>query len=143
MPHRGRLNVLCNVLQKDFASICTDFVTSAPNTRLGQGDVKYHLGSHANLKFEVEPGNTRRLSEFFAGGSLNEPRSPMMEMRSTREEEMGQGAGMKEDRQQDKVGAASFLLIALIVHVAQQFWLHHRTFLRGANRLLPRVRTQK
>jgi 2-oxoglutarate dehydrogenase complex dehydrogenase (E1) component-like enzyme len=80
MPHRGRLNVLCNVLQKDFASICTDFVTSSPNTQLGQGDVKYHLGSHANLKFDIEPGNTKRLSNFFAGGSLNEP--PMLEPES-------------------------------------------------------------
>jgi 2-oxoglutarate dehydrogenase E1 component len=76
MPHRGRLNVLCNLLQKDFASICTDFVTSAPNTQLGQGDVKYHLGSHANLKFNFDPLNEKRLSKFYNGGSLNEPTLP-------------------------------------------------------------------
>ncbi|KAJ3281197.1 2-oxoglutarate dehydrogenase E1 component [Borealophlyctis nickersoniae] len=44
MPHRGRLNVLSNVVRKPNESIFSEFSHSAENTVEGSGDVKYHLG---------------------------------------------------------------------------------------------------
>ncbi|MGL4550549.1 MAG: 2-oxoglutarate dehydrogenase E1 component, partial [Gemmataceae bacterium] len=49
MPHRGRLNVLANVLKKPareiFAQFEADFL---PESEEGDGDVKYHLGAGAD-----------------------------------------------------------------------------------------------
>ena len=45
MAHRGRLNVLANVLGKTYEQIFTEFEGNAvPDTTMGTGDVKYHLG---------------------------------------------------------------------------------------------------
>lgn len=44
MPHRGRLNVLSNVVRKPNESIFSEFGGSADATDEGSGDVKYHLG---------------------------------------------------------------------------------------------------
>ncbi|KAI9136818.1 oxoglutarate dehydrogenase, E1 component [Paraphysoderma sedebokerense] len=45
MPHRGRLNVLSNVVRKPNESIFCEFSgTMEPNAAEGSGDVKYHLG---------------------------------------------------------------------------------------------------
>jgi 2-oxoglutarate dehydrogenase E1 component len=45
MPHRGRLNVLANVLHKPYGFIFAEFEGSfLPNNIQGDGDVKYHLG---------------------------------------------------------------------------------------------------
>jgi 2-oxoglutarate dehydrogenase E1 component len=44
MAHRGRLNVLANILGKDPAKIFAEFQDSNPEEMLGRGDVKYHLG---------------------------------------------------------------------------------------------------
>ncbi|KAJ1558822.1 2-oxoglutarate dehydrogenase E1 component, partial [Nowakowskiella sp. JEL0078] len=43
MPHRGRLNVLSNVVRKPNASIFSEFAGSSSNDEWS-GDVKYHLG---------------------------------------------------------------------------------------------------
>jgi 2-oxoglutarate dehydrogenase E1 component len=45
MPHRGRLNVLSNVLRKPNESIFNEFSGSFGEIE-GTGDVKYHLGAH-------------------------------------------------------------------------------------------------
>ena len=46
MAHRGRLNVLANVMQKPYTTIFSEFEGSIdPNTTQGSGDVKYHLGA--------------------------------------------------------------------------------------------------
>ncbi|MDX1540006.1 MAG: 2-oxoglutarate dehydrogenase E1 component [Geminicoccaceae bacterium] len=46
MPHRGRLNVLANVMGKPYAAIFSEFQGSAVQDEvLGSGDVKYHLGT--------------------------------------------------------------------------------------------------
>ncbi len=44
MAHRGRLNVLANVLQKPTQEIFCEFEDADPTRQLGSGDVKYHLG---------------------------------------------------------------------------------------------------
>jgi len=48
MAHRGRLNVLANILNKPYEKIFSEFEGSIdPNTTQGSGDVKYHLGAKA------------------------------------------------------------------------------------------------
>ncbi|GAB3962290.1 2-oxoglutarate dehydrogenase E1 component [Spirosoma harenae] len=44
MAHRGRLNVLANILGKSYESIFDGFEGNVPNQVHGDGDVKYHLG---------------------------------------------------------------------------------------------------
>ncbi len=51
MAHRGRLNVLTNILGKTYEQIFTEFEGNVnPDLTMGDGDVKYHLGysSHIN-----------------------------------------------------------------------------------------------
>jgi 2-oxoglutarate dehydrogenase E1 component len=50
MAHRGRLNVLANVLRKPFEEIFTEFEDNyLPDSVSGDGDVKYHLGFSADV----------------------------------------------------------------------------------------------
>jgi 2-oxoglutarate dehydrogenase E1 component len=44
MAHRGRLNVLANIMNKNMREIFAAFRDAAPERNLGRGDVKYHLG---------------------------------------------------------------------------------------------------
>ncbi|HUY33195.1 MAG TPA: 2-oxoglutarate dehydrogenase E1 component [Pirellulales bacterium] len=44
MAHRGRLNVLANVMGKSARAIFREFEDVDPELHLGRGDVKYHLG---------------------------------------------------------------------------------------------------
>jgi len=45
MPHRGRLNVLANILGKSYEMIFSEFEGNVdPSLMMGTGDVKYHLG---------------------------------------------------------------------------------------------------
>ncbi len=45
MAHRGRLNVLANIMGKTYAQIFNEFEgTAVPDLSFGDGDVKYHLG---------------------------------------------------------------------------------------------------
>jgi 2-oxoglutarate dehydrogenase E1 component len=60
MSHRGRLNVLANVLQKSYKRIFNEFageISSSKND--GAGDVKYHLGASSNREFD---GNSVHVS---------------------------------------------------------------------------------
>ena len=61
MAHRGRLNVLANVMAKPFSAIFHEFKggSSTPDEVEGSGDVKYHLGSSSDREFD---GNTVHLS---------------------------------------------------------------------------------
>jgi 2-oxoglutarate dehydrogenase E1 component len=61
MAHRGRLNVLANVMGKPFTAIFAEFQgqSSTPNDVLGSGDVKYHLGTSSDRDFD---GQTIHLS---------------------------------------------------------------------------------
>ncbi|MCI0541601.1 MAG: 2-oxoglutarate dehydrogenase E1 component [Verrucomicrobiales bacterium] len=44
MAHRGRLNVLANILGKSARQIFREFADADPHLYIGKGDVKYHLG---------------------------------------------------------------------------------------------------
>ncbi len=51
MAHRGRLNVLANIIGKSFDSIFSEFEDiQDPNSIEGSGDVKYHLGATGQYK---------------------------------------------------------------------------------------------
>ncbi len=53
MSHRGRLNVLANVLQKSYKRIFNEFAGEINNTEEDSaGDVKYHLGASSDREFD-------------------------------------------------------------------------------------------
>src|SRR4051812_48446125 len=61
MPHRGRLNVLSQVMNKPHRAIFHEFKggSSSPDDVEGSGDVKYHLGASSDREFD---GNSVHLS---------------------------------------------------------------------------------
>ncbi len=60
MAHRGRLNVLANIMGKTYEQIFSEFEgSSIPDTTMGSGDVKYHLGFGSDV--ETADGRTVHL----------------------------------------------------------------------------------
>ncbi|MEO8558628.1 MAG: 2-oxoglutarate dehydrogenase E1 component, partial [Rhodospirillales bacterium] len=61
MPHRGRLNVLTNMMGKSFTALFSEFQGNRvlPESFQGSGDVKYHLGASSDREFD---GNLVHLS---------------------------------------------------------------------------------
>jgi 2-oxoglutarate dehydrogenase E1 component len=60
MPHRGRLNVLANVMGKPFRAIFSEFFgKTIKGNKSFEGDVKYHLGASSNREFD---GNSVHIS---------------------------------------------------------------------------------
>jgi 2-oxoglutarate dehydrogenase E1 component len=55
MPHRGRLNVLANVMAKPYRAIFNEFRggSAHPDDVEGSGDVKYHLGASSDREFDL------------------------------------------------------------------------------------------
>jgi multifunctional 2-oxoglutarate metabolism enzyme len=50
MPHRGRLNVLANIVGKSYGQIFREFEGKVdPGQTMGTGDVKYHLGAEGEF----------------------------------------------------------------------------------------------
>ena len=52
MPHRGRLNVLCNILKKPPGALYGEM--EGGQSEFHVGDVKYHLGQSASLEYANE-----------------------------------------------------------------------------------------
>jgi 2-oxoglutarate dehydrogenase E1 component len=50
MPHRGRLNVLANILNKSYEEIFTEFEGEEYAEAVFAGDVKYHIGYTSRVK---------------------------------------------------------------------------------------------
>ncbi|XP_037322361.2 2-oxoglutarate dehydrogenase-like, mitochondrial [Pungitius pungitius] len=62
MPHRGRLNVLANVIRKDLDQIFCQFDSKLEAADEGSGDVKYHLGLyHERINRETDKNITLSL----------------------------------------------------------------------------------
>ncbi|MCA9117641.1 MAG: 2-oxoglutarate dehydrogenase E1 component, partial [Planctomycetaceae bacterium] len=63
MAHRGRLNVLANIMGKRPADVFREFEDKDPHLHRGRGDVKYHLGYSSDRK--IATGDTVHLSLCF------------------------------------------------------------------------------
>jgi 2-oxoglutarate dehydrogenase E1 component len=57
MAHRGRLNVLANVIEKPYENIFQEFVAEEYEDTISLGDVKYHLGYYN----EIQLGNGKKI----------------------------------------------------------------------------------
>ena len=55
MAHRGRLNVMANIMGKSPALVFSEFDDNDPHRSFGRGDVKYHLG--LSSKWTTERGH--------------------------------------------------------------------------------------
>ena len=63
MAHRGRLNVLANIIRKTYEYIFHEFSENfLPETKHGDGDVKYHLGYDAEVENRKGQKLTLRLA---------------------------------------------------------------------------------
>lgn len=77
MPHRGRLNVLTNILNKPYERLFREFSgTIDPNTMHGSGDVKYHLGTSGTF---VAPSGSEVNVRLCANPSHLEAVGPVVE----------------------------------------------------------------
>ncbi|MFT7579789.1 MAG: 2-oxoglutarate dehydrogenase E1 component, partial [Myxococcota bacterium] len=76
MAHRGRLNVLSNVMGKLPRRIFSEFDDNTPESMLGRGDVKYHLGYSSDR--ETRHGDKVHLSLTFNPSHL-EAINPVVE----------------------------------------------------------------
>jgi len=63
MAHRGRLNVLANVMGKEPAQIFREYEDKDPESYMGGGDVKYHMGYHTD--WETQHGKNVHLALCF------------------------------------------------------------------------------
>ncbi|QKZ15453.1 2-oxoglutarate dehydrogenase E1 component [Spirosoma sp. KUDC1026] len=77
MAHRGRLNVLTNILGKSYEAIFDGFEGNIPQQAHGDGDVKYHLGysslietktgKKVNLKLAPNPSHLEAVNPVVEG----------------------------------------------------------------------------
>jgi 2-oxoglutarate dehydrogenase E1 component len=101
MAHRGRLNVLANVIGKSYPSIFREFEGDVdPASTLGSGDVKYHLG--ATGVHEAPDGRTVRL-DVAPNPSHLEAVDPVVE-------------GMVRARQDRRSDAARERVLPILIH---------------------------
>jgi len=59
MTHRGRLNVLGNILQKPYSDIFREYIANEFEEDIALGDVKYHLGYDSSIK--TDSGHSVRI----------------------------------------------------------------------------------
>jgi len=91
MAHRGRLNILANVLHKDLSAIFAEFEDKDAQELMGRGDVKYHLGyssdrvtssgKHLHLSLAFNPSHLEWVNTVVEGRvrakqDRDEPRDP-------------------------------------------------------------------
>jgi 2-oxoglutarate dehydrogenase E1 component len=78
MAHRGRLNVLANIMGKTYEQIFSEFEgTAVPDLTMGDGDVKYHMGyssevdaaggKKVNLKLAPNPSHLEAVNPVVEG----------------------------------------------------------------------------
>jgi 2-oxoglutarate dehydrogenase E1 component len=78
MAHRGRLNVLMNIMGKSVADVFSEFEKGDPWESLGSGDVKYHMGYFR--QYTTEKGHEMYLALAFNPSHL-EAISPVIQGR--------------------------------------------------------------
>ncbi len=101
MAHRGRLNVLANVVGKSYAQIFREFEGELdPSSTQGSGDVKYHLGATGT---HITPDDTTVDLTLAANPSHLETVDPVVEGM----------ARAKGDRRGDTSGAA---VLPVLIH---------------------------
>jgi 2-oxoglutarate dehydrogenase E1 component len=101
MAHRGRLNVLANIMGKSYDQIFREFEGYVdPNSVQGSGDVKYHLG--ASGKYESPEGRDIRV-ELAANPSHLETVDPVV-------------LGMTRARQDQIEPPGSYPVLPLLIH---------------------------
>jgi len=77
MAHRGRLNILVNIMNKPYRKVFADFEGNVdPDTIQGSGDVKYHLGSKGS--YEINDSESIEL-ELMPNPSHLEAVNPVVE----------------------------------------------------------------
>ncbi len=77
MAHRGRLNVLANIVGKSYAQIFKEFEGNLdPSSAQGSGDVKYHLGADGTFR---APGGGEIKTSLVANPSHLEAVDPVLE----------------------------------------------------------------
>ncbi|GGO05324.1 alpha-ketoglutarate decarboxylase [Microbispora rosea subsp. aerata] len=77
MAHRGRLNVLANIVGKSYAQIFGEFEGNIdPRSAHGSGDVKYHLGASGDF---VAPSGDKISTSVVANPSHLEAVDPVLE----------------------------------------------------------------
>jgi 2-oxoglutarate dehydrogenase E1 component len=101
MAHRGRLNVLANIVGKSYDQIFKEFEGHInPSSVQGSGDVKYHLGAHG--KFTSVDGDVIEV-ELAANPSHLETVDPIV-------------LGMVRAAQDHITPALSFSVLPLLIH---------------------------
>ncbi|HLV73711.1 MAG TPA: multifunctional oxoglutarate decarboxylase/oxoglutarate dehydrogenase thiamine pyrophosphate-binding subunit/dihydrolipoyllysine-residue succinyltransferase subunit [Vulgatibacteraceae bacterium] len=102
MAHRGRLNVLANIVGKSYGQIFGEFEGNLdPRSAQGSGDVKYHLGASGEF---VAPDGSKIHCELVANPSHLETVNPVLE-------------GVVRAKQDIlDVGEAGFSVLPLLVH---------------------------
>ena len=102
MAHRGRLNVLANIVGKSYGQIFGEFEGNLdPRSAQGSGDVKYHLGAEGD--FESHDGAKIRVS-LVANPSHLEAVNPVLE-------------GVVRAKQDIlDVGEAGFTVLPVLIH---------------------------
>ncbi|MBP2703391.1 multifunctional oxoglutarate decarboxylase/oxoglutarate dehydrogenase thiamine pyrophosphate-binding subunit/dihydrolipoyllysine-residue succinyltransferase subunit [Microbispora sp. RL4-1S] len=77
MAHRGRLNVLANIVGKSYGQVFGEFEGNIdPRSAHGSGDVKYHLGAAGDF---VAPGGAKITTSVVANPSHLEAVDPVLE----------------------------------------------------------------
>ena len=76
MAHRGRLNVLANIIGKSYSRIFGEFEGLSPESIQGSGDVKYHLGARGS---HLDPEGRELAVQVVANPSHLEAVDPVLE----------------------------------------------------------------
>ncbi len=101
MAHRGRLNVLSNIMGKSYEAIFSEFEGHVdPNTVQGSGDVKYHLGMKGKY---VSPAGASIAVELAANPSHLETVGPIV-------------LGMVRAEQDQIEPAGGFSVLPVLIH---------------------------
>ncbi len=89
MSHRGRLNVMSNIIGRSAAEIFTKFEDVDPRSTLGGGDVKYHIGATGN--FDTPDGKTIALHLASNPSHLEAVNPVVMGRARAKQERIGEG----------------------------------------------------